>query len=78
MTVISLGMMFCATGEVIIREGRLEWPLTEEEIKSDKGWNRFRKEQICRIKVRKLLDEFVPKHITPEKFNCWAVVEVME
>lgn len=78
MTVISLGMVFCATGEVIIREGRLEWPLTKEEINSDKGWNRFRKEQICRVKVRKLLDEYVPKHTTPEKFNCWAVTEVLE
>lgn len=26
MTAISLGMVFCATGENNIREGRLEWP----------------------------------------------------
>ena len=78
MTVISLGMVFCATGEVNIREGRLEWPVTEEEKNSERGWKRFDREQICRIKVRKLLDEYVPKHTTPEKFNSWAVTEVLE
>ena len=78
MTVISLGMVFCATGEVNIREDRLEWPVTEEEKNSERGWKRFEREQICRIKVRKLLDEYVPKHTTPEKFNSWAVTEVLE
>jgi len=78
MTVISLGMVFCASGEVNIREGRLEWPVTEEEKNSERGWKRFEREQICRIKVRKLLDEYVPKHTTPEKFNSWAVTEVLE
>ena len=78
MTVISLGMVFCATGEVNIREGRLEWPVTEEGKNSERGWKRFEREQICRIKVRKLLDEYVPKHTTPEKFNSWAVTEVLE
>ena len=61
MTAISLGMVFCATGEKDIREGRMEWPVTEEEQNSEKGWGRFGKEQICRIKVRKLLDEYVPR-----------------
>lgn len=78
MTAISLGMVFCATGEKNIREGRMEWPVTEEEQNSEKGWARFREEQICRIKVRKLLDEYVPSHTTPEKFNCWAVTEVLK
>lgn len=38
MTAISLGMVFCATGENNIREGRLEWPVTEEERNSEEGW----------------------------------------
>lgn len=78
MTAISLGMVFCATGENDIREGRLKWPVTEEERNSEKGWGRFGKEQICRIRIRKLLDEYVPPHTTSEKFNCWAVTEVLE
>lgn len=65
MTAISLGMVFCATGENNIREGRLEWPVTEEDRNSEEGWGRFGKEQICRIRVRKLLDEYVPNHTPP-------------
>lgn len=78
MTAISLGMVFCATGENNIWEGRLKWPVTEEERNSEKGWGRFGKGQICRIKVRKLMDEYVPNRTTPEEFNCWAVTEVLK
>lgn len=78
MTAISLGMVFCADSRENIREGRLEWPVTGEERNTDKGWERFRKDQICRVKVRKLLDEHVPGHTTPEHFNCWAVTQVLE
>ena len=78
MTAIFLGMVFCATGEKDIREGRMKWPVTEEERNGEKGWGKFGKEQICRVKVRNLLDEYVPNHTTPEKFNCWAVTEVLE
>lgn len=78
MAVISLGMVFSATGETNIRKGRLEWPVTEKEINSERGWERFEKEQIYRVKVRKLLDKYVPEHTAPEEFNCWAVTEVLE
>ena len=78
MTAISLGMVFCATGEVNIQEGRLEWPVTEEERNTNKGWGRFQRGQIGRIKVRKLLDKYVPKHMTPERFNCWCVTTILE
>lgn len=73
-TVISLGMVFCDTGKANLRQGRLEWP----EWDSGKGWKRFQAGQICRLKVRRLLDEFVPEHTTPEQFNSWAVIEVLE
>lgn len=78
MTVVTLGIVFCDTGELDIREGRMEWPVTDEERNGEKGWGRFGREQIYRLKIRKLLDEYVPAHITPEKFNCWAITEVME
>lgn len=78
MTVIALGMVFCSTGEIDLREGRLEWPVTEEERNTEKGWTRFERGQICRIKVRKLLDEYMPQHTPQEKFNSWAVIEVLE
>ena len=78
MTAISLGMVFCATGEKNIREGRMKWPVADGERNGEKGWGKFGEGQICRVKVRKLLDEYVPNHATPEKFNCWAVTDVQE
>lgn len=78
MIVISLGMVFCDTGEVNLREGRLEWPVTETERNSNKEWRKFQKGQICRLRVRRLLDELTPAHISPEQFNSWAVIEVLE
>ena len=74
---ISLGMVFPATGEVHIREGRLRWPVSKND-QQNMGWGRFSKGQICRVRIRKLLDEYVPKHTTPEKFNSWCVTEVLE
>lgn len=78
MTAITFGMVFCNTGKVSINEGRLEWPVTEEERNSEKGWGRLQQGQICRLKVRRLVDELVPEHTTPEQFNSWAVIEVLE
>lgn len=78
MTAITLGMVFCNTGKASIKEGRMEWPVMEEERGGEKGWGRLQQGQICRLKVRRLLDELVPEHTTPEQFNSWAVIEVLE
>ncbi len=74
----SLGMVFCATGEVDIREGRLHWLTNRGEEFSENGFKRFEKMEICRLKLCKMRDECVPKHTTPEKFNAWLIVEVLE
>lgn len=47
MTVVTLGMVFCDTDTLSTKEERLEWPVTDEERNSDKGWGRFQSEQIC-------------------------------
>ena len=39
MTVVTLGMVFCDTGKVSTKEERLEWPVTDEERNSEKGWH---------------------------------------
>ena len=78
MTVMTLGMVFCDTGKVSIKGGRLRWPVTEKERGGKKGWERLRQGQICRLKVRRLLDEFVPEHTTPEQFNSWALIKVLK
>lgn len=78
MAAITLGMVFCADGRVDVKKGRLNWLVSEAERNSEKGWNRFQKGQICRIKARKLQDIYAPQNITPEEFNAWYVVEIME
>ena len=77
MTAISLGMVF-PDGSCVIREGRVEWPLTEEETKGEYGWGRLARGQICRLKLRRMKPSAVPEHTTPEKFNAWLLVEVLE
>ena len=77
MTAISLGMVF-PDGSCVIREGRVEWPLSEEERNGEYGWGRLARGQICRLKLRRMKPSAVPEHTTPEKFNAWLLVEVLE
>ena len=58
MTVVTLGMVFCDTGKVTTKEERLDWPVTDEERHSEKGWGRFYNEQICRLKIRRMKEEW--------------------
>ena len=58
MTVVTLGMVFCDTGKVSTKEERLDWPVSDEERNSEKGWGRFGKEQICRLKIRRMKEEW--------------------
>lgn len=46
------------TGKVSTREERLDWPVTDEERDGEKGWGRFRDEQICRLKIRRMKEEW--------------------
>lgn len=78
MLATTLGIFFCADGTVNIKKGRLNWLVPEEALSSKKAWNKFQKEQICRLKVRKLLDEYVPKKFSPEEYNAWYLVDVLE
>lgn len=78
MLATTLGMVFCADGKVNVKNGRLNWLVTEAERSDVKTWNRFQKGQICRIRVRKLLDTCTPENMTPEEFNAWCVVDVLE
>lgn len=58
MTVVTLGMVFCDTGKASPKEERLEWPVTNEERDGERGWGRFRNEQICRLKIRRIKEEW--------------------
>ena len=73
MTVVTLGMVFCDTGEVTTKEERLEWPVTEEERNSEKGWCRFGKEQICRLKIRRMKEERAKDLVV----RPWCISEIV-
>lgn len=74
MTVVTLGMVFCDTGRVSTKEDRLDWPVTDEERNSDKGWGRFQNEQICRLKIRRMKEEWAKNLVA----QPWCISEVVE
>ena len=78
MTVISLGMILCETNTNIFQNGRLEWPVTKEEQNTDKGWTRFKRGQICKLKLRKILKTSLAENCPTELYNSWAVIEILE
>ena len=73
-TVVTLGIVFCDTGKVSTKEERLEWPVTEEESNSEKGWCRFGKEQICRLKIRRMKEERAKDLVV----RPWCIAEVIK
>ena len=73
MTVVTLGIVFCDTGKVSTKEERLDWPVTEEERNSDKGWGRFGKEQICRLKIRRMKEERAKDLVV----RPWCISEIV-
>ena len=73
MTVVTLGMVFCDTGKVTTKEERLDWPVTDEERNGDKGWERFGNEQICRLKIRRMKEEWAKDLVAWP----WCISEVL-
>ena len=74
MTVVTLGIMFCDTGEVSTKEEQLDWPVTDEERNGEKGWGRFRNEQICRLKIRRMKEEWAKDLVAWP----WCISEVIK
>ena len=74
MTAQTLGMVFCDSGKVSAKEERLEWPVTDEERNSDKGWGRFCNEQICRLKIRRMREEWAQNLAV----RPWCISEVVK
>ena len=74
MAATTLGMVFCGTGEVSAKEDRLDWPVADEERDGEKGWGRFGREQICRLKIRKMKEEWA-KDLAA---RTWCISEVVK
>ena len=73
LTIVTLGIVFCDTGKVSTKEERLDWPVTEEERNGEKGWGRFGKEQICRLKIRRMKEERAQNLVA----RPWCISEVV-
>ena len=71
---VTLGMMFCDTGKVSAKEERLEWPVADEERNSEKGWSRFQNEQICRLRIRRMKEEWAKGLVA----RPWCISEVVK
>ena len=68
------GVVFCDTGKVSTKEERLEWPVTDEEGNSEKGWERFQNEQICRLKIRRMKEEWAKDLVV----QPWCISQVVK
>ena len=67
------------SNELKCGDGRVVWPLTDEEIKDRDSWqSRFKDGCIYRLKVRELIDKTVPEGMIASAFNRFFVVEVLE
>lgn len=56
--VLMLGVLFKDSGKIESRTMRLNWPVWWKDLHTDKGKFRFTPEQVCRLKIRKIKDEF--------------------
>ena len=56
--VLMLGVLFKDSGKIESRTMRLNWPVWWEDLRTEKGNFRFTPEQVCRLKIRKIKDEF--------------------
>ena len=69
----TLAAQFCDSGEVVLEKMWLEFPLAEEDCNDDAVCQRFKAEQICHLKIRKLKQEFEIFDSTP----AWCISQVL-
>jgi hypothetical protein len=66
------------TDELKKGDGRIVWPLTEEEKDRASWLHRFKKGSVYRLKVRELIDKTVPDGRLPSFYNRFLAVETLE
>lgn len=62
---IMMGALFCDSGKLETRTMHLRFPVEEKDMSNEKGFKRFSVGQVCRLKIRKLKDEFAQNHHVP-------------
>lgn len=73
-----LAYVDCKTGVLYKSEGRLVYPVSDEESEAGGVWGRFKDETIYRLRVRAKKHEEVPAGLTKSSQNQLLVVEILE
>ena len=63
--VLMIGALFCDSGQLVKRAMHLHWPLFDKDLPNAKVYKRFAVGQVCRLKIRKLKDEFASDQHIP-------------
>ena len=68
----------CQTGALHTGDGRLVYPVSDEEHDAGGILDRFRREAVYRLKARKKIPHKVPEGVTASSQNEFLIVEVLE
>ena len=70
--------MGCQTGALHAADGRIVYPVSDEQNDAGGILDRFRREAVYRLKARKKIPSEVPEGVTASSQNQFLVVEVLE
>ena len=68
----------CQTGALHTGDGRIVYPVSDEDHDAGGILDRFRREAVYRIKARKKIPHKVPEGVTASSQNEFLIVEVLE
>lgn len=68
----------CQTGALHTGDGRIVYPVSDEESDAGGILDRFRREAVYRLKARKRIPYKIPEGVTASSQNQFLIVEVLE
>lgn len=68
----------CQTGALHTGDGRIVYPVSDEEHGAGGILDRFRREAVYRLKARKRIPHKIPEGVTASSQNQFLIVEVLE
>lgn len=68
----------CETGALHTGDGRIVYPVSDEEHDAGGILDRFRREAVYRLKARKKIPHEIPEGVTASSQNEFLIVEVLE
>lgn len=68
----------CQTGALHTGDGRIVYPVSDEESDAGGILDRFRREAVYRLKARKKIPHEIPEGVTASSQNQFLIVEVLE